>query len=59
MPPDSDNSRDATEVTLTYDWSAVPPEVRENFEFPPFEQRHLDNSLEHLTQLASAPTDAD
>ncbi len=44
-----------TEVTLTYDWSAVPPSVRENIEFPPFGPEHLANSLQHLEELA-APT---
>lgn len=42
-----------TTVTLTYDWSAVPPEVREYLQFPPFEQAHLDNSLQHLSDLAA------
>jgi hypothetical protein len=40
-----------TTVTLTYDWSAVPPEVREYIQFPPFPQGHLDNSLQHLSDL--------
>lgn len=40
-----------TTVTLTYDWSAVPPHVREYIQFPPFEQDHLDNSLQHLCDL--------
>ena len=43
-----------TEVTLSYDWSAVPPEPREYIEFPPFEPQHLDNSLAHLAELATA-----
>ena len=42
---------DRTQITLTYDWSAVPPPVRENIEFPPFDRQHLDNSLEHLAGL--------
>jgi hypothetical protein len=42
-----------TTVTLTYDWSAVPPEVREYMQFPPFEQDHLDNSLQHLSDLVA------
>jgi hypothetical protein len=42
-----------TTVTLTYDWSAVPPEVREYLEFPPFGQDHLDNSLQHLSDLVA------
>ncbi len=45
---------DQTEVTLTYDWSAVPAELREHIEFPPFDRQHLDNSLKHLAELAQA-----
>jgi hypothetical protein len=40
-----------TKVTLTYDWSAVGPEVREYLQFPPFAPDHLDNSLQHLSKL--------
>ena len=40
-------------VTLTYDWSAAPPRVREYLQFPPFEQHHLDNSLQHLSDLVA------
>lgn len=43
---------DRTEVTLTYDWSAVPAATREHIEFPPFDRQHLDNSLKHLAGLA-------
>lgn len=43
---------DRTEVTLTYDWSAVPQELREEIQFPPFPLAHLENSLGHLAQLA-------
>ena len=43
---------DQTEVTLSYDWSAVPQQIRENIGFPPFERQHLDNSLKHLAELA-------
>ncbi|KHO27071.1 SRPBCC family protein [Mycolicibacterium setense] len=43
---------DRTTVTLTYDWSAVPPALREHIEFPPFDRQHLDNSLKHLAELA-------
>jgi uncharacterized protein YndB with AHSA1/START domain len=46
-----------TEVTLTYDWSAVPRSVREYIQFPPFGPDHLINSLHHLAELA-APTTA-
>ena len=42
-----------TEVTLTYDWSAVPPSVREYITFPPFPVDHLTNSLRHLAELAT------
>ena len=42
-----------TAVTLTYDWSAVPPQVREFIQFPPFGQDHLDNSLKHLSELVA------
>jgi hypothetical protein len=44
-----------TEVRLTYDWSAVPPSIREYIQFPPFGPTHLINSLHHLAELA-APT---
>ena len=44
-----------TEVTLTYDWSAVPQSIREYLHFPPFGPEHLTNSLRHLAELA-APT---
>jgi hypothetical protein len=45
-----------TEVTLTYDWSAVSRYIREHvIQFPPFGPEHLTNSLHHLAGLA-APT---
>ena len=44
-----------TQVTLTYDWSAVPQYIREYLHFPPFGPEHLTNSLHHLAELA-APT---
>jgi hypothetical protein len=40
-------------VTLTYDWSAVSPELREHIQFPPFDPAHLENSLKHLADLAT------
>ena len=40
-----------TQVTLTYDWSGVPPDKR-GIPFPPFEMQHLDNSLKNLAGLA-------
>ncbi len=42
-----------TRVTLTYDWSAVGPEVREYLHFPPFPPEHLVRSLEHLASLVA------
>jgi hypothetical protein len=41
------------DVTLTYDWSAVPSQLRQHIQFPPFEPAHLENSLEHLSTLAA------
>ena len=43
----------ATEVRLTYDWSAVPQPLREHIGFPPFAREHLDNSLKHLAEIAT------
>ena len=43
---------DQTVVTLSYDWSRVPPFIRQEISFPPFDQQHLDNSLKHLAELA-------
>jgi hypothetical protein len=43
-----------TEVTLTYDWSAVPRYIREYLQFPPFGTDHLPNSLQHLAELAAS-----
>ena len=37
---------------LTYDWSAVPQQIRDHIGFPPFDVAHLDNSLKHLAELA-------
>jgi uncharacterized protein YndB with AHSA1/START domain len=42
-----------TTVTLTYDWSEVPPPVREVIQFPPFGPDHLDRSLQHLADLVA------
>ncbi|KUH81597.1 MULTISPECIES: SRPBCC family protein [unclassified Mycobacterium] len=47
---------DRTKVTLTYDWSAVPPAIRDHISFPPFDRQHLDNSLKHLAGLAQDRT---
>jgi hypothetical protein len=42
-----------TEVTLTYDWSAVPQSIRAYIQFPPFGPEHLTSSLQHLAELAA------
>jgi uncharacterized protein YndB with AHSA1/START domain len=47
-----------TEVTLTYDWSAVPQFRREYIQFPPFGPDHLTNSLHHLADLAAPGSEA-
>ena len=47
-----------TEVTLTYDWSAVPQHIREYLHFPPFGPEHLSNSLRHLAGLAAPASQA-
>ncbi len=43
----------ATEVTLSYDWSAVPGVIRQRIGFPPFPPDHLANSLAHLAGLVA------
>lgn len=43
-----------TTVTLSYDWSAVPDDIRERIGFPPFPPDHLDNSLTHLADLVTS-----
>ncbi len=43
-----------TEVTLSYDWSAVPDPIRQHIGFPPFPPEHLGNSLIHLAELVGA-----
>jgi len=51
-----------TTVTLTYDWSAVPPQVREYLQFPASTsssrrgQDNLGNSLQHLSELVARNT---
>lgn len=44
-----------TEVTLSYDWSGVPPS-RRDITFPPFPAQYLDDSLQHLAALTEKPT---
>ncbi len=44
-----------TEVRLSYDWSALPEDVRQTGPtFPPVSAGHLDNSLTHLADLVVA-----
>lgn len=43
-----------TEVTLSYDWSAITDEARQVQSFPPFPLFHLSNSLAHLAELSTA-----
>ena len=43
-----------SEVTLSYDWSAVPEIVRQHIGFPPFPADHLINSLDHLAELVAS-----
>lgn len=45
-----------TSVTLTYDWSAVGPEVRSYLTFPPFPSDHLARSLAHLATIVGERT---
>jgi hypothetical protein len=42
-----------TEITLSYDWSAVADDVRAYLTFPPFPPDHLANSLAHLAALVT------
>jgi uncharacterized protein YndB with AHSA1/START domain len=44
-----------TEVSLSYDWSAVPQDVRQRqVQWPPFPPDHLHDSLTRLAQLVVA-----
>jgi hypothetical protein len=43
-----------TRVTHSYDWSAVPDDIRQHIGFPPFPAEHLDRSLAHLAELVSS-----
>lgn len=43
-----------TRVTLTYDWSAVPPPLREEFGLPPFPPSFLEESLAALERAVTA-----
>ena len=42
-----------TRVTLAHDWSLVLPHVRPYLHGPPFALDHLDNSLQHLSDLVA------
>lgn len=50
LEPEGD---DACRVSLTYDWSRVPPSIRAYISFPPFGVDHLERSLDHLAELAT------
>ena len=45
--------QESTQVTLTYDWSAITTEARQVQNFPPFPPEHLSNSLAHLAALVT------
>lgn len=45
--------QDRTSVSLSYDWSAATSTVRKFIQFPPFDQSHLVNSLDHLAALST------
>jgi hypothetical protein len=47
---------DRTDITLSYDWSGVPQQLRAEIEFPPFPLAHLENSLSNLSGIASRET---
>jgi hypothetical protein len=51
LAPEADGS--GTEVTLTYDWSAVPVPVRQSFGIPPFPPGFLEESLAALEQAVT------
>ena len=54
-PADGTSGGDsATEVTLTYDWSAVPEPVRQSFGIPPFPPSFLEESLAALEKAVTA-----
>ena len=44
-------------MTLSYDWSAVGPFLRQHIRFPPFGPDHLGYSLQHLSDLARRAAD--
>jgi hypothetical protein len=48
LAPAGTENGSGTEVTLTYDWSACPPPLREQFGLPPFTPEFLERSLEAL-----------
>lgn len=44
----------ATEATLTYDWSAVPGQLRKEFALPPFPPSFLEEALAALERAVTA-----
>ena len=51
LRPRARSANDRTEVTLTYDWSGVRPDMREISSSRRSTWQHLDNSLKHLAEL--------
>ena len=47
----------ATEVTLTYDWSAVPDPLQKEFGLPPFPPSFLEESLAALERAVTGSAD--
>jgi hypothetical protein len=45
-----------TRITLTYDWSAVPGFLREEFGLPPFPPSFLEESLAALDRALQVPS---
>ncbi|WP_114853147.1 SRPBCC family protein [Brachybacterium sp. YJGR34] len=46
---------EGTRVTITYDWSAVPVPLREEFGLPPFPPSFIEESLAALEKAVTAP----
>ncbi|OMH34214.1 SRPBCC family protein [Tersicoccus sp. Bi-70] len=55
LQPTGTGTGTGTEVTLTYDWSAVPEKLRQYVNVPPFEPEFLDRSLAALETAATTP----
>ncbi|GAA4260766.1 SRPBCC family protein [Dietzia aurantiaca] len=53
---DLEPTAEGTRVQLTYDWSAVPLQLSEQFGLPPFRPDFLERSLRSLEEAVVAPT---